>query len=122
MALIFKEPNLGTALVTATVGGAIVTVVQVGVALSQGAPLTDAVAAGLVSAVVTLGAAAAAGYGPLHLGTDIGGSVRLPGSWCGLVARGRAAAGSSAVSASSSACQNLSVWAMTKIWRPSRVV
>ncbi len=29
---------------------------------------------------------AAAGYGPLHLGTDIGGSVRLPGSWCGLVA------------------------------------
>ena len=24
------------------------------------------------------GAAAAAGYGPLHLGTDIGGSVRLP--------------------------------------------
>jgi aspartyl-tRNA(Asn)/glutamyl-tRNA(Gln) amidotransferase subunit A len=32
------------------------------------------------------GAAAAAGYGPLHLGTDIGGSVRLPGCWCGLVA------------------------------------
>src|SRR6202012_2796768 len=32
------------------------------------------------------GAAAAAGYGPLHLGTDIGGSVRLPSCWCGLVA------------------------------------
>jgi len=32
------------------------------------------------------GAAAAAGYGPLHLGTDIGGSVRLPATWCGLVA------------------------------------
>jgi aspartyl-tRNA(Asn)/glutamyl-tRNA(Gln) amidotransferase subunit A len=32
------------------------------------------------------GAAAAAGYGPLHLGTDIGGSVRLPAAWCGLVA------------------------------------
>jgi aspartyl-tRNA(Asn)/glutamyl-tRNA(Gln) amidotransferase subunit A len=31
------------------------------------------------------GAAAAAGYGPLHLGTDIGGSVRLPAAWCGLV-------------------------------------
>jgi aspartyl-tRNA(Asn)/glutamyl-tRNA(Gln) amidotransferase subunit A len=32
------------------------------------------------------GAAAAAGYGPLHVGTDIGGSVRLPACWCGLVA------------------------------------
>ncbi|TGD96628.1 amidase [Methylobacterium nonmethylotrophicum] len=31
------------------------------------------------------GAAAAAGYGPLHLGTDIGGSIRLPASWCGVV-------------------------------------
>lgn len=30
-------------------------------------------------------AAAAAGYGPLHLGTDIGGSVRLPAGWCALV-------------------------------------
>ena len=32
------------------------------------------------------GAAGAAGYGPLHLGTDIGGSVRLPACWCGIVA------------------------------------
>lgn len=31
------------------------------------------------------GAAGAAGYGPLHLGTDIGGSIRLPASWCGIV-------------------------------------
>jgi aspartyl-tRNA(Asn)/glutamyl-tRNA(Gln) amidotransferase subunit A len=31
------------------------------------------------------GAAGAAGYGPLHLGTDIGGSVRLPACWNGLV-------------------------------------
>lgn len=30
------------------------------------------------------GAAAAAGYGPLHLGTDIGGSIRLPAGWCGI--------------------------------------
>ena len=30
------------------------------------------------------GAAAAAGYGPLHVGTDIGGSIRLPAGWCGL--------------------------------------
>src|SRR5512143_3115752 len=30
------------------------------------------------------GAAAAAGYGPLHIGTDIGGSVRLPASWNGI--------------------------------------
>ena len=30
------------------------------------------------------GAGAAAGYGPLHLGTDIGGSLRLPAGWCGI--------------------------------------
>lgn len=30
------------------------------------------------------GAAAAAGYGPVHIGTDIGGSIRLPGTWLGL--------------------------------------
>lgn len=29
-------------------------------------------------------AAAAAGYGPLHVGTDIGGSIRLPAGWCGI--------------------------------------
>ena len=29
-------------------------------------------------------AAGAAGYGPLHIGTDIGGSVRLPAGWTGL--------------------------------------
>ena len=32
------------------------------------------------------GAAAAAGYAPLHLGTDIGGSVRLPATHCGVFA------------------------------------
>jgi aspartyl-tRNA(Asn)/glutamyl-tRNA(Gln) amidotransferase subunit A len=32
------------------------------------------------------GAAAAALCGPLHLGTDIGGSVRLPAGWCGIFA------------------------------------
>ena len=32
------------------------------------------------------GAAAAGGYGPLHVGTDIGGSIRLPGAWLGLAA------------------------------------
>ncbi len=31
------------------------------------------------------GAAAAGGYGPLHVGSDMGGSIRLPGSWLGLV-------------------------------------
>src|SRR2546422_10476956 len=31
------------------------------------------------------GAGAAAGYGPLHIGTDIGGSIRLPAGWCGIV-------------------------------------
>ena len=30
------------------------------------------------------GAAAVAGYAPLHLGTDIGGSVRLPAAHCGI--------------------------------------
>ena len=29
-------------------------------------------------------AAAAAGYGPLHVGTDIGGSIRLPAGLCGI--------------------------------------
>jgi aspartyl-tRNA(Asn)/glutamyl-tRNA(Gln) amidotransferase subunit A len=29
-------------------------------------------------------AGAAAGYGPLHIGTDIGGSIRLPAGWCGV--------------------------------------
>jgi aspartyl-tRNA(Asn)/glutamyl-tRNA(Gln) amidotransferase subunit A len=32
------------------------------------------------------GAACAAGYAPLHLGTDIGGSVRLPAAHCGIFA------------------------------------
>ena len=32
------------------------------------------------------GAAAVAGYAPLHLGTDIGGSVRLPAPHCGIFA------------------------------------
>ena len=30
------------------------------------------------------GAGVAAGYGPLHVGTDIGGSLRLPAGWCGI--------------------------------------
>ena len=30
------------------------------------------------------GAAAAAGYGPIHIGSDIGGSIRLPCTWLGL--------------------------------------
>jgi aspartyl-tRNA(Asn)/glutamyl-tRNA(Gln) amidotransferase subunit A len=30
------------------------------------------------------GAGVAAGYGPIHVGTDIGGSVRLPAAWCGI--------------------------------------
>jgi aspartyl-tRNA(Asn)/glutamyl-tRNA(Gln) amidotransferase subunit A len=30
-------------------------------------------------------AACAACFGPLHVGTDIGGSIRLPAAWCGIV-------------------------------------
>lgn len=30
-------------------------------------------------------AAAAAAFGPLHVGTDAGGSVRIPAAWCGVV-------------------------------------
>ncbi len=30
-------------------------------------------------------AAAAAGFGPLHVGTDAGGSIRIPAAWCGVV-------------------------------------
>ena len=30
-------------------------------------------------------AAGAASFGPLHIGTDAGGSVRIPAAWCGLV-------------------------------------
>ncbi|WP_018157298.1 amidase [Demetria terragena] len=30
------------------------------------------------------GAATAGGYGPLHVGSDIGGSIRLPGTWLGI--------------------------------------
>ena len=47
------------------------------------------------------GAAGAAGYGPLHLGTDIGGSIRLPAGWCalfGLKPLARARAGRSVLS------------------------
>jgi len=31
------------------------------------------------------GAAAAAGFGALHVGTDAGGSIRIPAAWCGVV-------------------------------------
>lgn len=31
------------------------------------------------------GAACAAGFGPLHIGTDAGGSIRIPAAWCGVV-------------------------------------
>jgi aspartyl-tRNA(Asn)/glutamyl-tRNA(Gln) amidotransferase subunit A len=30
-------------------------------------------------------AAAAAGFGPLHVGSDAGGSIRIPAAWCGVV-------------------------------------
>ncbi len=30
-------------------------------------------------------AAAAGGFGPLHIGTDAGGSVRIPAAWCGVL-------------------------------------
>ena len=31
------------------------------------------------------GAAAASGFAPLHVGTDAGGSIRIPAAWCGVV-------------------------------------
>jgi len=31
------------------------------------------------------GSAAAACFGPLHIGTDAGGSIRIPAAWCGVV-------------------------------------
>ncbi|HQT63386.1 MAG: amidase [Acidocella sp. 20-57-95] len=31
------------------------------------------------------GAAAASGFGALHVGTDAGGSIRIPAAWCGVV-------------------------------------
>ncbi len=49
------------------------------------------------------GAAAAAGYGPLHVGTDIGGSIRLPGTWLGLVTLKPSAVGSRSTPPSSDA-------------------
>ena len=30
-------------------------------------------------------AACAAGFGPLHIGTDAGGSIRIPAAWCGVI-------------------------------------
>ena len=38
------------------------------------------------AAAAGAGAGGAAGCGPLHVGTDIGGSVRLPAGWCGIFA------------------------------------
>ncbi|MRX43065.1 amidase [Agromyces kandeliae] len=46
-------------------------------------PLDPALTVGGSSAGA--GAAAAAGLGPIHMGTDIGGSVRFPAAWLGLV-------------------------------------
>jgi aspartyl-tRNA(Asn)/glutamyl-tRNA(Gln) amidotransferase subunit A len=45
-------------------------------------PLDPALTVGGSSAGA--GAAAAAGIGPIHLGTDIGGSIRFPAAWLGL--------------------------------------
>ncbi|WP_309132811.1 amidase [Brevibacterium sp.] len=45
-------------------------------------PLNPALTTGGSSAGA--GAAAAAGYGPIHIGSDIGGSIRLPCTWLGL--------------------------------------
>ncbi|UVI37259.1 amidase [Brevibacterium spongiae] len=45
-------------------------------------PLDPALTTGGSSAGA--GAAAAAGYGPIHIGSDIGGSIRLPCTWLGL--------------------------------------